>query len=133
MCAGTHSGNKATCLCLFAQKRRRILNGAINLIFGCYIVSIALYLRNILSMLFPLAISSISSDGIGLRQNIILHRFRCFPAVMALVLLFKSTPALRTYPHLPDRLYSLSLTVTLTLSPGCFPIRERISFRTPII
>lgn len=66
MCAGTHSGNKATCLCLFAQKRRRILNGAINLIFGCYIVSIALYLRNILSMLFPLASSSTSSDGIGL-------------------------------------------------------------------
>lgn len=58
-----------------------------------------------------------------LRQNIILHRFRCFPAVMALVLLFKSTPALRTCPHLPYLLYPLSLTVTLTLSPGCFPIR----------
>ncbi len=29
--------------------------------------------------------------------------------------------------------HSRSLTVTRTLSPGCFPIRERISLRTPII
>ena len=45
--------------------------------------------------------------------NVSLNRFRRFSAVMALFLPLKSTPALRTCPHLPSLLpHSRSLTVT---------------------
>ena len=68
-----------------------------------------------------------------LRRNILLNRFRRFPAEMALFPPLKRTPALGTCPHRSSLLYSRSLTVTKTLSPGFFPIRKRISFRMPMI